>query len=618
VSRYTADSRDRVLSAVDMIALVSTRTDLRRAGVGSYFGLCPFHDERTPSFHVRPEEKHYHCFGCQVSGDPFDFVMETEGLDFKRALEALADRFGVRLETEDEDPEEASRRQHRERLYGLLGRAAAYYARYLWEAREAEGARRYLLGRGLTEETLREFRVGYAPSAWDRMLLASRAAGYSDAELLAAGLVQRSKSRPGQVYDRFRERIMFPAADARGRVRGFGARAMRENQRPKYLNTSDSDIYHKRSQLFAIDLARASAARAGRMILVEGYTDVLALHQAGLRNSVGIMGTALTKEQVAELQRTVSGLVLCLDADRAGQDAMLRAAELAAGGKLELRVVPLPEGMDPAELAERDGAEALRTLVEGSVPFVVFHVERILEHAEVSSAEGKDRALAELRPVLAPLPVSVLRDELLRKVAGTLELTETRLAALLAGREPARADGVAASARAGRRPGPAHSPAGADVAAARDAGHSAPAAPPARDEIRRNEQSFLALCLALPQAGATTLQAIDSGALITSQALRRAADHLAIHADAPFNDLPEDDHELASTVAGLVELAGRGQSPSPERLEHARLVLERAHLDRAIARVRAQGGAGVAELARRRESVMAEMRAVVAQLERAM
>src|SRR5207302_10962832 len=185
-------------------------------------------------------EKHYHCFGCQESGDPFDFVMQTEGLDFKRALETLADRFGVQLESEDEDPGAAARRQRRERLHALLDRAATYYARYLWEASEAQAARSYLLGRGLAEETLKEFRVGYAPSAWDRVLLASRRAGYSDEELLAVGLAQRSRNRPGAIYDRFRERIMFPAVDARGRVHGFGARRMRENQGgAKYLNTSD-------------------------------------------------------------------------------------------------------------------------------------------------------------------------------------------------------------------------------------------------------------------------------------------------------------------------------------------------------------------------------------------
>jgi len=402
VTRYAADSRDRVRDAVDMVSLVSARTELRRAGVNSYFGRCPFHDERTASFHVSPDEKLYHCFGCQASGDPFAFVMETEGLDFKGALETLADRFGVTLETEAEDPQAASRRERRERLHALLGRAAVYYVRFLWESEEAAGAREYLRRRGFSEETLKEFRVGYAPSAWDRMLLASRKAGFTDEELLAVGLVQRSKTSQGQIYDRFRERIMFPATDARGRVLGFGARAMRENQPPKYLNTSDSELYHKRSVLFGIDRARPSAAKAARMILVEGYTDVLALHQAGLTNAVAIMGTSLTEEQVGELERVVGAsdvtrpdrgvLELCLDADRAGQEAMLRAAQLAERRALRLRVVPLPEGADPAELIQRDGAESLRERVAASVPFVEFHVDRILDRAEGGSAEGRARS----------------------------------------------------------------------------------------------------------------------------------------------------------------------------------------------------------------------------------
>ena len=263
MSRFTADSRDRVRDAVDMIAVVSDHTELRRAGASEYVGRCPFHDERTPSFGVNPIEKVYYCFGCQASGDVFTFVMETEGLDFPGALQTLADRFGVELETEEEDPGAAARRQRRQRLQSLLGRASEYYARYLWEAREATGAREYLLGRGLREETLKEFRVGYAPSPWDRILTASRRAGFSDDELLTVGLAQRSQNRPGQIYDRFRERIMFPSTDARGNVIGFGARAMRDNQRPKYLNTAEGELYHKRRVLFGLDRARAAAARVG-------------------------------------------------------------------------------------------------------------------------------------------------------------------------------------------------------------------------------------------------------------------------------------------------------------------------------------------------------------------
>ncbi|MBV9916608.1 MAG: DNA primase [Solirubrobacterales bacterium] len=589
MTRYSSDSRDRVLDAVDMLSLVGARLELRRAGADSYFGLCPFHDERTPSFHVRPEEKHYHCFGCQASGDPFTFVMETEGLDFKAALESLAERFGVTLQTQDEDPAAASRRERRERLYALLARAATYYGRVLWESREAEAARRYLLGRGMTEATLREFRVGYAPSAWDRILRASRAAGFSEQELLDAGLVQRSRARPGQVYDRFRERIMFPSVDARGRVRGFGARAMRDNQPPKYLNTSENELYQKRSQLFGIDHARVVAARAGKMILVEGYTDVLALHQAGLRNTVGIMGTALTEEQVSELERTVHVLELCLDADRAGQDAMLRAAQLAEGRRLELRVVPLPDKTDPADLVERQGAEALSDLVQASIPFVVFHVDRILDRSDTTSAEGRDRAAAELAPVLA-LPPSALREDLLRRVSSRLELSEGRLAALIAN----------GGARA-RNGGAASSP--------------APQRASSLDPTVRNERAFLVLCAALPGPGSRALASIDPEQHLTSERMRRVARHLAGQTEMPLGGLAPDDDELARGVADIVARAGRVERVTEDHLEQQRLLLELSRLDRAIRRARGDSGGEVSELAREREQVLAGIRDLDTKLE---
>jgi DNA primase len=589
VTRYTDDSRERVREAVDMVALVSARTELRRAGVNSYFGICPFHEERTGSFHVSPDERLYHCFGCQASGDAFKFVMETEGVDFSGALETLAQRFGVELEVEAEDPRAAARRQRRDRLQLLVERAAVYYARYLWEAREAADAREYLLGRGLREETLREFRVGYAPSAWDRMMLASRRAGFTDEELLAVGLAQRSKQRPGQIFDRFRGRIMFPSVDQRGRVVGFGARAMRDAQRPKYLNSAENELYRKREQLFGIDLARASAARAGRIILVEGYTDVLALHQAGLSNAVGIMGTSLTEEQVGILERVVSVLELCLDADRAGQDAMLRAARLAESRKLELRVVPLPEGTDPADLIASQGAEALRALVERSAPFIVFQVERILDRTDTRTAEGRDRALAELRPVLAEQPASVLLEDLLRRVAGRLDLSEKRLASLIAESGRARS-------------------------AEQVPGHSSA---PVIDEVVRAERDFLVLCVSLPADGERMLVSIDPELLLTSEPLRRAARHLAGRLASPLADLPRDDEQLATTVADLVARAGSAGPVSVEALEHARLLLELGRVERAIRRARGAGSSGISDLAREREQVRQQIRAVTGRMERA-
>jgi DNA primase len=593
VTRYTPHSRDRVRDAVDMVALVSARTELRRAGANSYFGLCPFHQERTASFHVRPDEKHYHCFGCQASGDPFTFVMETEGLDFKGALESLANRFGVQVQTESEDPAAASRRQRRERLQLLLGRAAAYYARYLMQSPEAAPALRYLRERGFTDETLGAFRVGYAPSAWDRILVASRKAGFGDEELLNVGLVQRSKTSAGRIYDRFRERIMFPATDDRGRVLGFGARAMRDNQLPKYLNTSDGELYHKRSVLFGIDLARPAASKAARMILVEGYTDVMALHQAGLAGSVAIMGTSLTEEQVSALERVVGVegvLELCLDADRAGQAAMLRAAQLAEGRRLKLRVVPLPEGMDPAELIQREGADRLRDRAAASVPFVVFHVERILDRADASSAEGRDRAIAELAPALKlDAYAGALREELPRKISNRLGLSEARLAALI---------DAAGSARAAP-------------------GRRTPPAAELTDPAVRSERAFLVLCVALPEAGRRALQAIDPDQHLTSERLRRAARHLAGQTEMPLSGLAPEDDELASVMADLVARAGRAGDVSAEQLEQQRLLLERARLERAIRRAREEGGPKIGELAREREQVLGEIRAIDARMERA-
>src|SRR5215210_7842832 len=216
MARYTQESREKVRDAIDFAELVGARTELKRSGTNRLQGLCPFHEERTPSFGIDPVEKLYHCFGCGAGGDVFSFVMETEGLDFGGALEWLADRAGIELERESEDPREAARRVRRDRLLALLERTAAYYVRVLWESAEAASARAYLAGRGLEEAALREFRVGYAPSRWDRVLVASRSAGFSEDELLAAGVATRGRDARG-LYDRFRERIVFPLCDERGR-----------------------------------------------------------------------------------------------------------------------------------------------------------------------------------------------------------------------------------------------------------------------------------------------------------------------------------------------------------------------------------------------------------------
>ena len=588
---YTNDSKERVRDAVDMVDLVSSRTELKRAGANRLTGLCPFHEERTPSFGINPAEKVYYCFGCQASGDAFTFVMETEGVDFKGALELLADRYKVALELEDEDPQAAEKRQRRERLLELLERTAAFYVRQLWESREAERARAYLEQRGLHEPTLREFRVGYAPSAWDTVLNASRRAGFANKELYDAGLAQRSQ-KSGRIYDRFRSQIIFPLADPRGRVRGFAGRTMGDDgdRRPKYVNSPESDLFHKRSQLFAADLARAPAAKAGSVVVAEGYTDVLALHQAGLRNSIGIMGTALTEEQIGELARLAPVIQLALDADSAGQEAMLRAARLAAGRKLELRVVALPVGEDPADLVQRAGAEEIERRVAASVPFVRFRVLQALDAGDLTDAEGKDHALGVLRGLFATLGPSVMREELLRIVADRMDLSQELLSSLLAQRGPAAA---APSSPPGAEPTPAQ----------QSSPQRAPAALGRREDTERN---FLALCIALPELGAPALAQLDLEAELSTPATRRAAAHLREHLASPTEGLGEDD-ALAGLVRELaVRAAGSGDA-SPATFEIERLQLGLAHLDREIASARASGDGAVAGLAAQRGTTQARL-----------
>jgi DNA primase len=599
VALYTNESKDRVRDAVDFVELVSARTELRRAGPARYEGLCPFHDERTPSFGIDPTQKVYYCFGCQASGDLFTFVQETEGVDFKGALELLAERYSVELQREEEDPQEAERRRRRQRLLELLNRTTAYYERFLWESEEAARARDYLKGRGLGEEILREFRVGYAPSAWDRVLSASRRGGFSEQELYTTGLAQRSKEN-GRPYDRFRSRIMFPLTDIRGKVLGFGARAMREEQRPKYLNTSDNDVYHKGLHLYGADLARAHAARAGQVIVCEGYTDTIALHQAGMRNAVGLMGTALTAEQVGELARMAATVLLALDADSAGQEAMLRASSLAAKRKLELRVVALPAGADPADLVQREGAEAVRAMVGESLPFVRFRVERILVAGDHSSPEGRDRTIEELRPVFATLPPSAMRMELTRIVSGRLELPESLAERLLASSGP--------------RP-PGRAPAGATGATGRDDRPSAPPQAAGRGDLSRREdteRAFLALCIASPEEGERALASLDVDEHFASDLLRRAARQLregdlrAPMADsADESNWLEADPELKGLLAELVVEAGREKS-HPAMLEAQRLQLELARVDRQIQRARGQESGDVSELAQHRTEIKLE------------
>ena len=581
---YTPESVERVKEAIDMVDLVGSRTELRRAGANRLEGLCPFHEERTPSFGIDPVQKLYHCFGCGEGGDAITFVKETEGVDFKGAIELLADRYGIELELAEEDPQEAERRKRRERLHALLDRTATFYTRYLWESDEARKAREYLLGRGLTEESLREFRVGYAPSAWDTLGRVTRQAGFGARELYDAGLSQRAKGE-GRPYDRFRARIMFPLADTRGRVVGFGARKMVDDDRgPKYLNTSENDLFHKGRHLYAADLARAAAAKAGAIIVAEGYTDVIALHQAGLKNTVAIMGTSLTEDQVVALGRLAPVAHLALDADNAGQEAMLRAAKVAARSNLELRVVPMPEGADPADLVARDGPESVAGLVKKSMPFVRFSVERELRNGDLTSPEGRQLLFERLQPIVALLSPGIVRDEIIRIVTSRLDFTAQQVEDFLA-RPPAI------------RPAAPTAPTVARPRAAPPASPQAVLSP-----AERIERGFLAQCIALGSLEA--LERLDPEEHFTAPLTRRAVAHLRTHLAAPASGL-EDDPPLFSLMTELSIRAQR-EPATPATLDAQRLQLELRRIDRKMAEARRAGGEGATDLATRRAKVKAE------------
>ncbi len=577
MARFSPDTIDRVRSAADIVEVVSAHTDLRRQGE-RFVGLCPFHEERTPSFSVDAREKLYYCFGCEAGGDVFRFVQEKEGLGFPEAVETLAERYGVEVERERDDPRAEEARRRRVRLSEVLERTAAFYASFLWEAPKAEKAREYLAGRGLGEEVLRDFGVGFAPKSWDQVLTRGQRAGFSVEEMLAAGLIQ--KGQKGGFYDRFRGRITFPVRDPRGRVVGFGARALADDAAgPKYLNSPEGELYRKSRTLFGIDRARGPIARARRAVVVEGYTDVLALHQAGIQEAVAVMGTAITPEQLKELSAHAEEVVLAMDADRAGRDAMIRAQRVAGSRKMRLRVAAMPRGQDPADMLAEGEGERFRELVEGAADLPAFQVRSALEEADVSSPAGRDQALDEVVPVLAAMEESISRDELVRSVADRLDADP----GLVIRR-------VEKQGGAGGRREPAPSGGGGareEGAGAAVATETKPAKPRALSARELQERALLAMCIASPKEGMEYLDRLTPEHL-SSPAAGRALEWLKGHSEQPMGGLPRDDEELVSLVTQLV-MSSQREPASRDAMELNFLQLEQRRLEDRLAGARERG-----------------------------
>lgn len=394
--------------------IVNPYVKLRRAG-RSMVGLCPFHKEKTGSFHVSTERGTWHCFGCGVGGDGFSFVEKVEGVDFKGALKILADKAGVVIEySGGAHKEEASKR---DRLRALMSRASEWYGGQL----AGSPAEAYAKSRGLTAETVAHWRLGFAPDAWRALLEALSAEGFTIPELLSAGLIKEADGKPGTYYDRFRNRLMFSIRDAAGQVVGFTGRALAADDLAKYLNSPETELYHKSDVLFGMDMAKDAIRTRGFTMLVEGQIDVLHCHQAGFQNAVALSGTALTERHLALMKRFSENLMLVLDADPAGQKATARSAALALTAGLRVKAARLPKGKDPADLISEDVKDFTKRITEAK-PIVDFFL------AELAQQESNPHRLLRLAesivlPLIAAIPSPMEREHFMQSAARTLGLS---------------------------------------------------------------------------------------------------------------------------------------------------------------------------------------------------
>jgi DNA primase len=593
---------DEVKQRLDIVDVVSQYVALQKAG-RNFRALCPFHSERTPSFYVFPDRQTWHCFGaCATGGDIISFVMKREGLEFRAALELLAQRAGVALPAPSADQEDP----RREVLRRANEAAAHFFHHHLLNSPDAVSALEYVRGRGLDQETIVSFQLGYGPDSWDELKRHLSGLGFEEGDLVAAGLLVEGERGP---YDRFRGRLMFPIREERGRVVGFGARAL-DDSVPKYLNTPQSPIFDKGGILYALDRAREHIRSSGQAVIVEGYMDAIAAHQHELGNVVASMGTAITERQVGLLKRHTKNLILALDADLAGSEATLRGIQVAADAAdrtviavptwrglihqqealaAEIRVLTLPPGTDPDEVIRRD-PEEWRRLVERAKPVADHLFEAMAVRLKgVSSPMERSRAAMELVPVLEGLTDPVTQATYVQRLARALELDtsgeETVLRALR---------------RRGRRA----------PAAAEDAG-SPPALRPARLRREPREEYLLALLLRYPvlrgqrEALSPDLFSLSENRQLFEAWRNAAGQEVEDVMEEVRRLLPEELHEHLENVLARemppfqAEEAGKALEDCIWRMEQRKLELEKLASSLALAESEQEvGPARLAGLAR--------------------
>jgi DNA primase len=495
---------DDIKSRLDLVDIVSEQVTLRRSG-RSYTGFCPFHSNtRTPAFVVFPETQTWRCFGeCATGGDLFDYVMKKEGYDFKEALKVLAQRAGVPLE--EPDPQAKKRRQAQNKVVDLLTMAAEYFHQLFLYAPQAKFAREYIAKRQLTEETIATYHIGYALDSWEACRSHFSEQGYSIEELLAAGLLTENPDK-GTRYDRFRNRLMIPIRDIDGRVVGFGARTLEKDGIPKYLNSPQTEVFDKGHLLFGLDLARRYIREAREAVIVEGYMDVMQGWQAGYRNMVAQMGTALTGDQLRLLKRSTKRFILALDADAAGQNATMRSLQVARDtldrdyetrfdarglvqheGRLQadIRIVTLPDGYDPDQIIRNDPEEWPK-LLAGAQPIVAYVIDVATRNLDMNDAKGKSAVARQVLPLIKDVVDPVEREHYRQKLARALRIDERTLRRVALPAEP-----VPASRQATREPAPPEPDNGKT--------QKKDTVSQVRTELTKREANLLRQCLEYPQ-----------------------------------------------------------------------------------------------------------------------
>jgi DNA primase len=574
---------------VDVVAVIGRHMELKRSG-RTWKGCCPFHGERTPSFHVYPEDKHFKCYGCGAYGDVFGFVQRLEGKEFPEVVRELAREVGVEIpEAEEESAEQRRRRLERKELLAACDAAARYWAARLASPHGA-AARAYLEGRGVTEESVRRFRLGVAADGWSDVPRRLAEKGIGTPALVRAGLVIEREN--GGVYDRFRNRLMFPIAAMDGQVIGFGGRALGEEKGAKYINTPETLAYKKSKVLYGLDLAREAIRRTRQAVLVEGYFDVIGLHQSGVANAVAVCGTALTPEHVELLARCDCREVTVLfDGDAAGLAAPAKAAEALFPAGMAGKVAVLPSGagkVDPDEFARAHGRAGVESLLAAAAPLSTFLVDRAVDRTcggapREAALEAKLAAVRELRPFVRMVPEGLARSVFEDAIAKRLDLDLAALREELAG-EPLRAGrggGVPAQRRAEARPPPR--------------GAARPPAPRARIALPGPAADALGILAAYPDLGPI---AEEEGlpALLAPGPVADLARELARGAIGPEEALARLEAGADGATARRVkEIAG----PARPAREAAERELRKAAIRAAVDAVRVEQDRLLALVARR-------------------